>query len=186
MNGKRTITGKMALYFFGIVNLLMLLGPVLLPAYRSFIKVQYARIWRSRNFSRKDNDLIELSISQLEFDQYREGSHEIWLGHRLYDIAEIREDGTGVRLRVEFDQEETSEMNALSRLQQQDHDTHKGKAISGRWLNWLSELVQVSKTTEIPEPKTTVLTRQYIAFTSAIRHCYQPVGQQPPDVQFFS
>jgi hypothetical protein len=180
---KRTITGKLALYFLGMVNMLMVLGPVLLPAYRNIIKNQYSRIWRNRNI-RRNNDLFEITISQREFDQYREGQHEIWLGHRLYDIETIRKDSAGLHLAVEFDEEETRELDALSHLQQDHPVGHEGKDVSARWLNWLSELVQVQTSPALPQPAFKHLALQYQGYSSAIRHSYQPVGQQPPDVQF--
>ncbi|ULQ52841.1 hypothetical protein [Flavihumibacter fluvii] len=107
--GKREIPGKISLCLFGIVNILMLSGPVVLPAYRSFVKLQYSRTWRNRNISRRNREMIDLTIPQREFDTYKEGRHEIWVGQRLYDIALIKSIGVmepgrnaGLQIRYSF------------------------------------------------------------------------------------
>lgn len=184
--GKRGIAGKLSLWLFGTLNVLMLAGPAILPAYRSFVKIQFPRSWRNRGMTRRSRENIQINITQREFDQYREGDDEIWLGNKLYDIESLNKDSAGVHLKLDYDQEETRQLALFSDAAQKHAAGKNVQDSSARWLHWLSELVNYRNSIAIPALRLPSLVLFYRRFSSAIRHRYDPVGFQPPDVQLIS
>lgn len=164
-----------------LVNLLMLLGPVLLPAYRSFIKMQYARLWRARQAYRRGRDLTDLTLSKSDYGKYREGRHEIWVGSRLYDIESMRVHGDSVDLQLEYDPDESRELLAVQGIQKHTEEGRQQNNTSIRWLHWLSELVAMNQSPTLPACINNFSKSYFPFYTSVIHEGYQWVTLQPPD-----
>jgi hypothetical protein len=176
---QRVKAGRFSLYIFSLLNILMLMGPAMLPAYHSYIKIHYGRVWRNRLSSRKGGDRLMFTVSAKEFDQYREGDDEIWLGNRLYDIEKISKDAAGVHLQVEYDGDETAELNALASLQKTGRSGNID--ISVQLLHWLNDIVVTPVYFTQPVSYAEAPSFDYTNYSSAIKFGYARVDQQPPD-----